>query len=275
MTQKNKMLEKEKYIIQNINHINISKYTGLVLGLNFILGGLYKGVYFFAIGIESSRVELSLIDYIRFGLDMLPLVTLIAMYSGISIKPPKPVKPESVSVIKVNKGLEFAAKYWIPELTFLTLFILFETGILDSIIVLVIIIISPVFIYYFHHKRFEKMLKGPVSFFYKFLIKFLIFILVLFTIRGAVDGHKDMAGNPIAYYSINLRTGTQFGKTLKRNTVIDGYIFKSFDNITIAKINGKIAILNNLDIMNIIKKEVPKVSQTNSRGILKEAPAGL
>ncbi len=45
-----------------------------------------------------------------------------------------------------------------------------------------------------------------------------------------------------------------FGEAIDGNTVVDAYILKSLDNVTIVKIDDKITILNNFDITSSMEK---------------------
>lgn len=230
--------------------IAITRLSTFVIGINFVLGSYYNLVYFSVLGLKIKRMGLTLFDYMKIGLELLPIVIIITIYSLFSLRVTQETKKHKR--FKQNKYLDFIGQYWILEILICILIILYRAEIMKSLAFAIFVLVSPFFIYTIFHKRFEASMKIRIPFMYRFLIKFTLSIVILFTAIGAIDAYMDKNDIGSDLYSIDLTEDSQFSGVDRH---FEGFVLRSFDRVTIVKVEEKIVIVNNEEVLNLVKLE--------------------
>lgn len=246
-------------IIKTTNNINIAKFATFIIGINFILGRFYELTYMYTIGLDPRKLNLALLDYIRTGIDLLPITVLFIFYSLFSIKPGEASKflekNPTIKSLHSSFILRKICDFWIPEVIIIIIFLVYSLSIFTSVTFLIFLFITPVLIYLLYKKKIEKIIKARISYAHSLLIKFVLILISLFTIMGVIDGRADQYHSKKEITKISLRTPNNL--TVKEKLLDDdvytfeGYVMRSFDRVTIFDVNGKIVVVNNWEMLNI------------------------
>ena len=255
------MIEK-RYIVKTTNKINIARITSLVLGSIFLLSRFYEITYFYSLKLDTRKLELTLLDYLRIGLDLIPISVLLVFWAVFSLKIQKlynfNTENKIIKSITGNFIVKFISRiindFWLPELFVIFIFISYSVGYFDSVFFLIFLFASPLIIFSIHKKKIERLIKTKISYIHGLLIKFVLLLVVVFSTIGAFDGHSDLKLSKRELCTISLRTNSHLVSTGENEPkVIRGCLLKSFDRFTLFKIKGKTTIIDNFEILNIVR----------------------
>lgn len=249
-------------IIKTTHNINIAKFATFIIGVNFVLGRFYEMTYLYVIGVDTRKIEANLLDYIRTGLDLLPITILIIFYSLFSIKPDeasKIFKNKYVSIQRLHSSwiIRKICDYWIPEFIIFGIFLVYSFSIFDSVLFLILLFMTPFLIYIIYKKKIEQIIKARISYAHSLTIKFVLVLISVFTVIGMIDGNADKVLSKKRVHIVSLRTPNNL--TIKKKTLNDdiyffkGYTLRAFDKITIFSVDGKLVVINNWEIIAIKK----------------------
>lgn len=250
------------FVVKTTNNVNVAKFATLIIGINFILGRFYEVTYLYTIGLDPRKLDLTLLDYIRTGIDLLPITFLLLFYSLFSIRPGgiSKIAGEGKTIFDKLKNNFFIKKisyYWIPELFAMWVFLVYSFGIIDSVTLLIVIFSSPVLVYVVNKRKIEKIIKARISYAHSLTIKFILILTALFMIMGMIDGEADQYHGDFTTHIVSLRTPSTITSHRKKFDdtahIFNGYTMRNFDKVTIFNVRGKNVIVNNWEILSIEK----------------------
>lgn len=247
------------FIIKTTNNVNVAKFTTFIIGINFILGRFYELTYLYTIGVDTRKIDSSLLDYIRTGLDLLPITILFVFYSLFSIKPGEASKliEHNSAIKKLHESpiIRKICDLWIPEILMMGIFLAYSFSIYKSVPFLILLFMTPFLIYLLYKKKIEKIIKARISYAHSLIIKFVLVLISLFMIMGWIDGRADCMKCEENQKIVSLRNANSITMSKRfyddKTHVFTGYVLKAFDKITIFKIEDKIVIINNWEILSI------------------------
>lgn len=249
------------FTVQTTTNINVAKIATFIIGAFLMLGSFYDRIYLFSLGIYPRKVNLTLLDYIRTGLDLLPITILFIFYGLFSIKAHRQNgaldKTKIVKNIRKNCLKNLICRLWVPSMIILALYILYLFGILNSLLLMILFFISPVFVYILNEAKISQIIKRRISFRHSIIIKITLVLAGAFSLLGGVDGYADRYHSDFVIYTVSLRTPTDFTSHLETNNIdvhlFRGYTMRVFDEFSIFDINGEIVTINNWEILSIEK----------------------
>ena len=233
-----------------VSALAIARLSTFVIGINFLLSTFYNIIYFFILKIRIDNVGLTFFDFINTGLVQLHVVIAVLMFSFFSLKK----KKTKIKIIKFkhsdNKIFTIINKFWLPEILICLFFVLLRLRIIKSDIAVIIFLISPFLAYVLCFKKFEEKIKIKIPLMYKIILELTFVILILFTLLGTIDGIIDKNNINLHTYSIRLKESIC---EKKDNKNLKGYLIRRLNKSTLVRIDGKITILSNDNILSLTK----------------------
>lgn len=249
------------FIVQSTHKIHVTKFATLIVGVFLMLGSFYDQVYLFFIGISSKKIDLTLLDYIRTGLDLLPVTLLFIFYALFSLKGQPDAKSQKNSE-KNNDKKHISLKrklykFYAPVFVIFILYTCYTFEILKSGTLLLFLFMSPVIIYSIQERKISQIIKRKITYAHSLTIKIVLILAGVFTILSVVDAYADMYRDDFVFHTISLRTPTSFtihkSKFNEEVHMFKGYTMRVFDHFSIFNVNGEPVIINNWEVLSVEK----------------------
>lgn len=248
------------FIIQSTHKIHVTKFATFIMGVMLMLGSFYDQVYLLSIGLNPKKIDLTLLDYIRTGLDLLPITVLFVFYSLFSVHTKqsvvvtKKIKTCTNSICPICLKKNFN-KLYIPVLIIFFMYFFYTFEILKSKTLVLLFFLSPVIIYSIHESKISQLIKRKITYAHSLSIKMVLILTTIFSLLSVVDAYADMYRDDFVFHTISLRTPTSFtihkSKFNEDVHMFKGYTMRVFDHFSIFNVNGEPVIINNWEVLSV------------------------
>jgi len=243
------IFKREKEAI--VNALTIARLSTFIIGINFLLSTFYNIIYFFILKIRIDNVGLTFFDFINTGLVQLHVVIAVLIFSFFSLSKKKAEVKIINSKQSDNKIFTIINRLWLPEIFICLFFVLLRLRIVKSDLALVIFLVSPFLAYLVYFKKFEEKIRMKIPSMYRLTLELTFVILILFTLLGTIDGIIDKNNINLHTYSVKLKENIC---EANKSKYVKGYLIRRLNQNTIMRIDDKIMIINNDNILSLTRQ---------------------